>query len=330
MSGTFSDPRISGRFEMAGVSYDGHEFGAAAGNVVYRKNLLEVSDLAATFSDASGGRTVTTLRGLIRFPDARDIFDFRGPRYELRATVADVELDRAIRFVYRGQLPVSSKGRLDTEFTIIGPGPKPAYAGTLRTRALQVNGYPLDSAQAAFSYDAIGGLSFRSGVLKRGDSSLGIEGTVLPDDRFHFLASGSNINLRDVVPRAFPADARLAVRAEGNGTFSDPDITLVGTLSSGSFRKIEVGRGTFRAKVRGRTLDISATLLEERVIFSGVAELTGDMPWRARLELKTGRYDFLIGSILRDVPEDLLMNIRGQAELSGDRNRFAATASVQQ
>lgn len=330
VSGTFSDPRINSRVEMAGVSYKGHEFGSATGSAVYRKDLLEVKDLRATFSDGPGNRTVTNITGLIRFPNARGIFDFRGPRYELRAAVSDTDLERAIRFVYSKKLPVSHKGRLDAEFTIIGPGPDPTYAGFIRARAIQLNGYALDSARAEFSYEDTAGLSFRKGLLKRGDSALGVEGSILPDERFRFSASGSNIEMKDVVPRALPADARLALRLEGRGTFEDPDITLEGTLSAGTFRKVDVGRGSFRAKVSGRAMDFSALVLDDRVAFSGKAELTGDMPWRARLEVKPGRYDFLIGSILRDVPEDLLMNLRGQAELSGDRRRFTAAATVQQ
>ncbi|HXX57240.1 MAG TPA: translocation/assembly module TamB domain-containing protein, partial [Thermodesulfovibrionales bacterium] len=43
-----------------------------------------------------------------------------------------------------------------------------------------------------------------------------------------------------------------------------------------------------------------------------------------------GRYDFLLQTFLKEVPEDLLVSMRGHADLSGDKNHFSAGAVVNQ
>jgi len=60
----------------------------------------------------------------------------------------------------------------------------------------------------------------------------------------------------------------------------------------------------------------------------GRADLTGTMPWSASVELQPARYDFIIAGILKDAPDDLLLNLTGKIKAYGDKDHVNATAII--
>jgi len=327
VTGKFDNPVISAKARFQNTSFIGYFLGAAEGEVEYRKDLLDVKDLVAVDTGGSAGPVTTVLKGSVGFPEAKEIFDFKGPKYALKVSVRNGDVERITRFVYKRKLEPYPSGRADVDFSITGKSPAQRYQGFLKARALKMGDLSADSLSSEFSYDSHD-LTIKNTLVKKGDSTVTIDGSVSHDDRFSFKVSGSKVFLKDAALKNLPFDAYLTFRAEGRGTVDNPEIDLTGTIEGGRFRDVPVGDGSVKASLKGRALSLEAALFNDRVLLSGKADLTNTMPWTAHLDVRSGRYDFLLGSFLKDLPEDLLINLRGYAELSGDRDHFAAKALV--
>jgi autotransporter translocation and assembly factor TamB len=150
------------------------------------------------------------------------------------------------------------------------------------------------------------------------------------DDHFVFAVSGEKIFLRDVSPNPLSLDAAVTFSAQGKGTLDAPVVDMEGTFHNGRFKTADLGDGTLKATLRGSDLSLHALFFHERVSLSGTAEVKGELPWTARLDVQPGRYEFLAAAFMKEVPEDLFINMKGHADMSGDRKHFSAKAVVNQ
>ncbi len=329
LNGKLDNPVITGKVKLGSASYEEFVLGEVTGDLRYRKDLLEVKELSSAAVSSTGGASAISMKGTVKFPEAKELFDLKKPLYGLSVSMRHADLEKALKAIYRKRLKPQPMGIFDTNFTITGPGPKPLFKGTAQAANAALEKLPLDSASLSYSYD-YDTLALEDVLLKKGDSVLMGRGSLAHDDRFSFEASGSKLFPRDFPLRGFPADAYLAFRAKGKGTLEDPQVELSGTVHGGKFRDQDLGEGTIRASMKDKALVFDAALLDGRTTLSGKAYLRDTIPWTARLELKPGRYDFIVAAVLKDIPEDLLVSMKGYADLSGDRSHFSASAVLNQ
>jgi hypothetical protein len=90
-----------------------------------------------------------------------------------------------------------------------------------------------------------------------------------------------------------------------------------------------MGQGAISVLLRNKLFSVDASLLGERMKLRGRGRIDGEFPWNADVILQPGRYDFLVSSFLREVPEDLQLNLEGKASLRGDRKNFSGSASIE-
>ncbi|HXX58744.1 MAG TPA: hypothetical protein VEI96_12145, partial [Thermodesulfovibrionales bacterium] len=270
VTGKFDNPSLNWTVRLRGASFEGYHFGDAAGDLNYRKDLLEVKD--ATLGDAarSSESLAVRIRGAIRFPDARELFDVKKPQYALRVSLKNGDLERLSRIVYKKKLDPSPKGMVEADIGISGSGSEPLYEGTLRITELKVGDIFFDSLSTSISYD-YKVLSLKDLLLKKGGSTVTADGNISRDETFRFRASGRDVFLKDVAPQRLRADARLSFRAEGKGTLDNPMVEMEGTLKGWKFRNLDVGDGTMSASLKGRTVTVDARFFDEKVTLTGMA-----------------------------------------------------------
>lgn len=329
ITGPIQDPLIRGKAMLRSAAFHGYSLGDVAATTEYRKDLLELKELSAADGAYSAGSRTATLKGAIRFTGARGLFDFKEPRYSLQVSLKNGDLQRLTQVFYKKSLDYRPTGKVDADFSITGKGPTPLYEGSLSIGDIKVGDIPLDSLKAVFSYDDQN-LAIKDVVVRKGDSWLTADGSVSHDERFSFRATGNGVSLRDVAGKVVPLEAYLTFRAEGKGSLDAPEVDLSGSFQGGKIKEVTVGDGSIKASLRGRTFLMDASLFNDKVILSGKADLAGNFPWKAQLDVRSGRYDFLIGAFLKEIPEDLLVSMRGHADMSGDRSHFSATAVVNQ
>src|SRR5208283_3340891 len=114
----------------------------------------------------------------------------------------------------------------------------------------------------------------------------------------------------------------------GSGTFENPILSLRGDVSAGRYRGHPVGGGYIQGTLNGKHATVTASLLDKKLTLKGEMQLTEKLPWNASADLQSARYDFIAASFLKDVPDDLLVNLRGNIVARGDKDHINATASI--
>ncbi len=321
ITGKFDDPLISGAVRMTSASLKGYGLDNVSGELSYRKNLLEIKGLSVK---AKGEEH--TARGYIKFNAAKKIFDLKQPDYNLAVSLRGADIERLVTAFYK-KLPL--KGRLNTDLKIAGNGSYPEYSGSATVINAEAYKFSADSLTTDFSYRHKD-IAVKRALIKKGGSAMTVEGRISDMEKFFFNASGSKLFLKDMGLRGMPDDAVLNINATGSGTFDNPSMTINGKLSGGTFKGRPLGSGAINASIKNKDILFSAVLFNEKVIMKGKGYLSDLLPWNAELTMSSGRYDFLLSPLLKDVPDDLVVNMKGSAVMSGTRKTFSASAVLNQ
>ncbi len=319
ISGTFDDPKISGGISLTHFSIEEYKSDSISADISYRKELLEIHESVLKSSGEEH-----RLKGKIFFPDAGELFDLSRPTYDLRASVRNAEFGKAVQIFYRD---FQGTGRMNADISIGGRDPEIEIWGKGTVEGASAYSIPFDFAEAAFTY-AGREFTLKKTKVSKGRSVLFLDGKILPDNKFSFHADSQRVFIRDAGLARMPEDVALSLQAEGHGTFDNPFVTLDAKVSGGTFRGINMGRGLIKAAIRNRDVSVDAALFNERVNLKGQGYLDDRFQWSAKLSVQQGRYDFLVSSILKDVPEDLQLDLEGHAAMEGDRNNIHVSADV--
>ncbi|MEK7735897.1 MAG: translocation/assembly module TamB domain-containing protein, partial [Nitrospirota bacterium] len=321
ITGKFDDPLISGAVSMTSASLKGYGLDNVSGEMSYRKNLLEIKQLSVKSKDEEH-----TARGYVKFNAAKKIFDLKQPDYNLAVSLRGADIERLVTAFYK-KLPL--KGRLNTDFKIAGNASYPEYSGSATVINAEAYKFSADSLTTDFSYRHKD-IAVKRALIKKGISAMTVEGSISDMEKFSFNASGSKLFLKDMGLRGMPDDAVLNINATGSGTFDNPSMTINGKLSGGTFKGRPLGTGAMNASIKNKDILFSAALFNEKVIMKGKGYLSDLLPWSAELTMSSGRYDFLLLPLLKDVPDDLVVNMKGSAVMSGTRKTFSASAVLNQ
>jgi|Deesub1362A_J573_1020465.scaffolds.fasta_scaffold00275_18 translocation and assembly module TamB len=319
VTGKINNPLIEGAVKVSRASLKDYLIGDVEGEISYRKNLLRIKNLKAETE-----HTRHKAEGIIKFPHAVRIFNLKKPVYNLTVSLEKADV-RGLLNVFGIKFPV--EGRLDSQVDITGNGLHPVYSGSASAVDIEIYGIPVSSTSFMFSYD-YKNFVVKDAVLKNRNSSLYFEGSASRKGDFYFKASSEQLFLKDIIPANIPINYMMALEAEGKGTFKTPDIKASATLSKGEFNGSYIGDGTLNISIKGRDVLFKAGLLNGKTTLEGKAHLTGDIPWSAKLSLGHGRYDFLISSLLEEVPEDMMLSMEGIALLSGNKSHLEASATI--
>jgi translocation and assembly module TamB len=319
ITGSFDNPKISGRADMSDVSLEGYGVQSVISDFSYDKNLLNIHE--SVFRSPAEEHSI---RGKISFPKAKEFLDLSVPVYNIRASLKNAEFGQAAKIFYKD---FSAKGRLNADLKIGGRDKDVDISGNASVEKASVSKIPFDSASIAFSY-ANKELSLKEVTIRKGKSILTAEGKLLHDKRFSYRASSRRFLIKDIGLDRMPDDAVLSLQSEGHGTFENPTITLTARVAGGTFKGRNMGSGTINAAIKNREISLSAALFNEKMRLIGNGHLDDKLPWSAELHIHPGRYDFIVSSILKDVPEDLQLDLEGRVYMKGDRKNITASANI--
>jgi len=319
ITGKFVDPLISGEIKMSSASLNGYGLDSVSGDISYRKNLLEIKSLTIKAKDQEH-----TAKGHIKFNAAREIFDLKQPEYNLAVLLKGAEAGGLTAALHK-KLPV--KGRLSADFKITGRGSYPEYSGSAVVADAEAYGFSADSMTTDFFYRHKD-IAVKKAVIKKGGSSLAVSGKISDMEKFSFRASGDRLFLKDTGLRNIPVDAVLSIKASGSGAFDNPSVTVSGKLSGGTFKGRQLGTGAINVSIKNKDILFNAALFNEKVMMKGKGQFSDLLPWSGEVTVKSGRYDFLFLPLLKDVPDDFVVNMKGSAVISGTRKTFSADAVI--
>jgi len=319
ITGTFDNPELSGKAHISPVSLDGYSGNSITSHFTYNKNLLNIYEFVLMSPDEEH-----RLSGKISFPEAKKLFELSNPVYKMNATLKNAEFGKAMQIFYK-DLP--STGRLNAGLKIGSRDKDVEINGNASIEKASVYNIPFDSASVTFSY-ANKELSFRQALIKKGKSTLSAEGKFSLNKNFSYRASSNRIFLKDIGFDYMPADSFSSLHSEGSGTLTNPSITLNAKVIGGTFKGTPIGNSIINATLKNMNISLDALLFDEKVKLKGNGYYDEKLPWTAEIDIQPGRYDFILSSILKEAPEDLLLNLRGRVEMKGDRKHITASANI--
>jgi hypothetical protein len=321
ISGPFDNPKISGRVALSNTLIEGYRTESIVSDISYQKNLIDIRD---SLFRAAGEEH--RMRGRISFPQAKELFELANPVYELSASLKNAEFGQFVKIFYKD---FSAEGRLNAEIKINGKHEDVEVSGNASVDKGFLYNVRFDSASGVIDY-AKRWLDLKKVTIRKGNSVFAGSGRIGFDKNFIYKVSSDNMFLKDFVPDgiAVADDAMLKVRSEGHGTFDNPSVSVNASVTGGNLKGRTLGGGTINAVIQNRNILLTAVLFDEKMRLEGKGYLNDKLPWSAELLIQPGRYDFLLSSFLKEVPEDLQLNLEGSVGMRGDRKNIAATAQI--
>jgi len=322
LKGPYKDPTMDAKLFLTDVRHGTYKVGSVSGNVRYAKNLLSIGALDGKIDGES-----LSAKGKISFPQAKSLFQFKNPVYDLTVGLSGSDVAELARLT-KQNIPV--KGKVSGEIELKGTAP--VISGHAIGTGLEYSKYSASRAEIRFSYEK-GTLKVADARLQKGKSSLRASGTVNKAKEFTFRASSDSLRLGEALgealPYKLPVDYTVSLEASGKGTFNAPEIEASGELIQGTFKNQRLPRGEYKASLSGKTL-VAGINLTKRLNLDGAVTLAGNYPWQARVDIKSGRYDYLLGGFLKTLPEDLLVNLAGRGSFSGTKDTISGDLALSQ
>ncbi len=319
VTGVFHDPVISGKARIVHATLEGYPAETITADLVYRRHLLQLKDLVA--GDKEGSAQVS---GNIAFKDAKTLFDVARPTWGLRAVLKNIASERFVKIFFPRY---AGSGRFSATAKLEGFGKLPEVTAEVSLGTGTVYDIPVSSAAFDFRY-AASKIDFRRMTVKQGESAVHGDMTIYPDETFSFKASSERIRLSDIIQRPLQGEVIASLTSEGRGTFDNPTLSVDARMIEGTLKGKPVGKGLITVSLKDREFAAKAKLLNDRITISAKGRTDGIMPWEASADFQSGRYDFLITSVMKDVPEDLILNLNGSVSLQGTRNHVAGSALI--
>ncbi len=295
-------------------------FQSAEGSVSYRKDILNIKKFLAV-SDREEYR----VDGKVNFHNPRRLFDLKEPYYNLNLSIKNADIRNLSGIFHNAP---NFGGEIDAKFSLLGHPDDIKASGQFHSTGFRFNSYLTDQLKGKVSYEK-GVFYFKDLKAKRSDSEMQLDGEIRLDGRFLFLADARKIRLSDVLEntlrhKIFESVYFTDTKIKGDGTFKNPVIEITSEIYSEKYDGHSIGKGRIKGTIRDGLIDLVANILDGRLNIKGNAELTEKLPWSAKIEIKPARYDFLIEGFLKDIPEDLLLNLSGNIMANGDRDNINA------
>jgi hypothetical protein len=319
ITGPFDNPKMSGSVKASDIVVEGYRVDSFISDFSYDKKLLDIRESALRSSGEENN-----MRGRILFPQAKELFDLSMPVYDLSVSLRNAQFGKVIQMFYAD---IAAAGKLNADIKIKGKSNSPDITGKASVGNGSLYKIPFDSAAGNLAYKEKE-FSLKNLKIIRGKSTLFAEGKLAPGGRFSYDASSDRLFVKDAGIDRMPGDALLSLKSEGHGTFENPDITVNAKVAGGTFKGVDMGKGFIDALIRNKNISVNAALFNGRMKLKGAGHLDERLPWNAELIIEPGRYDSIVSSLLKEVPEDLQFSLDGRAEMKGDRNNIFASAGI--
>ncbi len=306
-------------------------FNRAEGELLYKKDLLTIKNIKLLFYENE-----YLLDGKIYFTEPAHLFDLKNPEYDLNITSKNIDI-KEILFDTIQNMPLI-RGILETRFRFYGKSDDLKLSGNFSAQKIQ---FDIEKFGAINIDKIIGKFDYLKKMfvidslnIKRGDSKIDLKGNVSLDKHFSLSAYSDRIKIADLLPKKIDINKDLAeflsklsladVKFKGTGLLDNPDLEIQGEINAEDYKGFKFGKGEIKGILSNKDALINLSFLDNKINVKGRATLSDVLPWSTEINIYPARYDFLISRFLKDVPEDLLLNLSGNIKAAGDKDRINA------
>lgn len=302
--GSLDDPEISGRLDLEDGRVHGIHVSGAFADLKYKTDSLAVEKLKVGQQGAS-----YDLSGLIEFREAEELFSFKSPYFNVRGALQNAGIKQFVDLL-SGDVPV--EGIADGTITFEGTTEKFTGTGDLIFTDIVVYGQNITKAEmkTTFGPDSI---KLHTLDAYQGKSRLTAEGTVSYDGNFDLVLSSEDFDTCDITKiEEHPLGVRFgSLNIAGSGTLDEPDMKFSGHIIKSYLNKKEIGTGDIEGTFKGRDLLFNGAFGGGLISANGKADLSGPPVWDAEIDIKKGRYDFLLSGLIDKAPDDITLSLQG-------------------
>ncbi|VAX29009.1 hypothetical protein MNBD_NITROSPIRAE02-1200 [hydrothermal vent metagenome] len=331
VTGLIEDPVISGNISLCNFSYMERFLGCLDAQISYRKSGVMINSLEGKLKD-----TAYTLRGTVSTPES-ELFTFNSPEFSLSGTFSHLHLDqlrewiapRSAQAETQGfpEIANEAKGLLSGDFRLTGPLDDLILAGHTETEELKIKGI-YAHLKTDFKYSRrefnLSNLALTKGTsFLRGALSISSAGVIKSDGFTLSLVSD------DVTTKA-PQGFRIRGNLKVSGSLKSPEGEFNGMLevstdnmpTGADIAPIKSDLGDIHLRLKDQELTLDGRLFRKQVSITGSMATSGDLPWKAKIDIAEGLYDdlmllFMKNVSLKNIPEDLFLSLKGEINLSG-------------
>lgn len=317
--GSFENPEISGNVEIDSGTVNGFSFTSASADLRYNTKSLSIPSLRVKHEESTYDIT-----GSIDFRKAEKFFSYKDLFYKAEVRVKNGDAKSLAGLFYK-EIPVS--GLVNGKLTFKGDLTEFKGAGDLVIKESVVYGQQFDRIILKSVFHPKG-IKFHSITAYKGESKLTGKGELSTHEKFNLSISSDKIKLSDItIFHDYPVDALFSLNLNGSGTFKKPGLTFSMNVLKSSFMGSPIGKGGIRGKLQDRGLNAEGSLLNGMITAKAKAFLSEKPTWTVNVDLKKGRYDFLLTGLFREIPENVSASVEGNIRLSGQGTRILSMQS---
>jgi hypothetical protein len=306
-------------------------FNKVIGELIYRKDLLVIKN-TKFFSRENE----YLIDGKIHFSKSAHLFDLKNPEYDLNVFLKNIDI-KEILFDSIQNMPLI-RGILETDFRLYGKSDDLRLSGNLSAQKIYLDSLKfgemnISKIDGRFEYlnkmFVINNLNIR-----KGNSKIEINGNILLDKHFSLSAHSDKIKIIDLLPNKIGIDNNQLeilskifltdVKLKGYGLLDNPNLEVHSEINADEYKGYKFGKGEIKFVLSNKNALINLNFLDNKINIKGKASLSDVLPWSAEVNIYPSRYDFLISRFLKDIPEDLLLNLSGKIQASGDKYNIKA------
>jgi len=312
--GKNENPEISGSIRMVSGDLKGIPFDSLRSEITYTIHSLMINSLNITRDNAR-----YEVGGSILFRGAKGLFSFNDPYLDIKVLMRDGDSRTLIKTLYKD---IDIGGFVDGLISFKGDSNRYTGKGGLQIKQARLFGENLDRIDLEMSFNEKA-LNLLSVVLKKGLTELKGTGGVYPDDSFKIHLTSNRLRLDDIgfIKRYDLTGITEDVRIDAGGRFNNPVIDLHMRLHDCNLHGISIKDGVIEAKMNEQhILHLNAALFKERLILVGKAifKEDGRTAWNLDMDFKKAEYGMAMKGLLRDVPDELSLELEGRVTLSGE------------
>ena len=311
-------PVINGQITAEAGSINGIKFTKASADLTYNINSLTVDRLLINHNDAECDGS-----GTIDFRKAEGFFSFDAPFYKARADCRNIDIRPIVKEVYR-EIPVA--GRANGQVSFEGDADNFVSPGEISVSSGVIYGQGLDKISVRYELRP-NKIEFKSVKAVKDKSVFEATGTWFFNKKYSVSVLSDRIRLRDLAAfKDSPFNMIFGLAVNGTGSFDNPDLKFSVTIDESSFRDVPVGKGVITGTLNNDKLLAKGSFIDGLITSEGDAVLGDVIKWNVNSTLREGRYDFLLKSFMKDVPEDFLLTLEGRVNMQGQGDKLSITS----
>lgn len=300
------------------------------GDLSYRRNLLIIKKGLLI-----SNKSEHIVSGRIYFPQSAHLFDLRNPEFDITTFSKNFNIELVTKNIKK--IP-SLRGFLDSKFIFRGKPEDLKISGNFLVQKVdvlfpKVGHLKIDKMDGNMEFQK-NKFIFDSLNIIREDSKINAKGFISLNKEFSFFANSDRTRVIHFLPDKLISDPNQLevlgniflkeILFKGEGFLDNPKIEIQSEINGGEYKGVKLGKGELKGIVANKKMSLNLSLLDNKLAIKGRASLTEMFPWTAEINMYPARYDFLITRFLKDIPEDLLLNLSGKITASGDKDNINA------